>query len=149
MGLLATLIIGAVCGALARALLPGEHKMGVLGTMLLGIVGSFAAKFAGVLLGMYGPGDSAGFIASVIGAIGVLWAWEQYVARNPGYPKEVESKVKDLFSQFKGAAKGVAGNVQDVAFKETPKESSVPPVAANTDSAGNAQPAPEQKENAS
>lgn len=149
MDLLYTLVAALICGALARALLPGEHKMGWLATMLLGIVGAFAAFFAGSLLGLYRPGDSVGFIGSVIGAVGMLWVWEKYVARNPDYPKEVESKIKDMFDQFKGAAKDVASNVQDVVPKETPKEPPEAPAAANADAAVEAPPAPEQKENES
>jgi len=65
-------IIGFVAGLIARALHPGDDKMGIIMTALLGIAGSFLANFIGQALGWYRPGEAAGFIASVIGAIVLL-----------------------------------------------------------------------------
>jgi uncharacterized membrane protein YeaQ/YmgE (transglycosylase-associated protein family) len=65
-------IIGFVAGLIARALHPGDDKLGIIMTALLGIAGSFLANFVGQAIGWYGPGEGAGFIASVIGAIVVL-----------------------------------------------------------------------------
>lgn len=73
MGLLYTLLIGIVVGFLARALYKGDDSMGLLKTMLLGIAGSFVAGFLGRLAGWYPAGQGAGLIASVLGAIVVLW----------------------------------------------------------------------------
>lgn len=129
MNLITLIIFGAICGALARAFLPGKHDMGLLATTLLGIVGIFAAGLVGVVLGLYNPGQGAGVIAGVLGTVGVLWGYEQFVAKNPTYPKEVQAKFQQMFSQVKTAAKGAVSNVSDVAFKETPKAS---------DAAGNA-----------
>ena len=67
-----TAIIGFVAGLIARALKPGDDKMGLILTTLLGIAGAFVAKFIGQALGWYQPGEAAGFIASVIGAIVIL-----------------------------------------------------------------------------
>jgi uncharacterized membrane protein YeaQ/YmgE (transglycosylase-associated protein family) len=66
------IVIGFVVGLLARAIKPGDDRMGILMTILLGIAGSFLAGLAGQQLGVYAPGEPAGFIASVIGAIVVL-----------------------------------------------------------------------------
>ncbi len=66
------IIIGFVVGLVARAILPGAQKLGIILTALLGIAGSFAAGLAGRALGWYAPGDPVGFIASVIGAIVLL-----------------------------------------------------------------------------
>lgn len=66
------IVIGLVIGLLARALKPGDDRMGILMTILLGIAGSFLAGIAGQQLGFYAPGEPAGFIASVIGAIVLL-----------------------------------------------------------------------------
>lgn len=71
-GLLGTLVIGLLAGMVARALKPGKNSMGLVLTCLLGIGGSFFAQFLGEKLGLYQPGDVAGFVASVIGAILLL-----------------------------------------------------------------------------
>ena len=73
MGILTTILVGLIVGALARFLLPGEQKMGWILTCLLGIAGSFIAGFVGQSLGWYAIGEPAGWIASVIGAIVLLF----------------------------------------------------------------------------
>lgn len=72
MHLLGTLFIGLIAGLLARALKPGSDSMGWIMTALLGVAGSFLASYAGAALGLYVPGQPAGFAASVIGAIVLL-----------------------------------------------------------------------------
>lgn len=67
-------LLGFVVGLLARALLPGNQKLGWVLTSLLGIAGSFVANAAGQWLGWYAPGEVAGFAASVAGALVLLWA---------------------------------------------------------------------------
>lgn len=71
-GILWTLLIGFVAGLLARAIKPGDDKLGIIMTIVLGIAGALLARFIGGALGWYGPTDPAGFIASVIGAIILL-----------------------------------------------------------------------------
>ena len=66
-------IIGFVVGLVARAILPGTQSLGIILTAVLGIAGSFAAGFAGQALGWYAKGEPVGFIASVIGAIVLLF----------------------------------------------------------------------------
>jgi uncharacterized membrane protein YeaQ/YmgE (transglycosylase-associated protein family) len=78
MGLIWTAIIGLVIGAVAKFIMPGAQGGGLIVTMLLGIVGSFVATFVGQAAGWYPPGASAGFIASVIGAIVVLWVYGKF-----------------------------------------------------------------------
>lgn len=68
-------IVGFIVGLVARAVLPGTQSLGIILTSLLGIVGALVAGFLGQALGMYGPGQAAGFIASVIGAILVLFIY--------------------------------------------------------------------------
>ncbi len=74
-GLIGTLIIGLVVGFIARAIMPGEQKLGWIMTAVLGVAGSLLATFAGQALGMYQAGAAAGWIASVIGAIVVLFLY--------------------------------------------------------------------------
>lgn len=70
--MIGTLIIGLIVGLLARFLHPGDDKIGIILTIVLGIAGSFAATFLGQMLHFYGPGEKAGWIASVLGAVLLL-----------------------------------------------------------------------------
>lgn len=72
MSILGTIFVGLVVGFIARAVKPGDDKLGWIMTAILGIAGSFLASYAGAAMGLYRPGDAAGFIASVIGAIVLL-----------------------------------------------------------------------------
>jgi uncharacterized membrane protein YeaQ/YmgE (transglycosylase-associated protein family) len=73
MGLIGTIIVGGIIGALARFVMPGEQKMGWILTILLGIGGSVVAGFIGGAIGWYQPGQGAGWIASVLGAVLLLF----------------------------------------------------------------------------
>jgi uncharacterized membrane protein YeaQ/YmgE (transglycosylase-associated protein family) len=79
MGLLWTVIIGFLAGLAARAILPGRQVMGIIMTTLLGIAGSLLAGYAGQMLGYYKLGDPVGFIASVVGALAILFIWSKLV----------------------------------------------------------------------
>ncbi|GAB5095217.1 GlsB/YeaQ/YmgE family stress response membrane protein [Caballeronia sp. LP006] len=70
-----TLIVGLVIGLIARAVKPGDDSMGWIMTIVLGVVGSLVAGYVGRALGWYQPGQPAGWIASVIGAIILLVVW--------------------------------------------------------------------------
>ncbi len=65
-------VIGLIAGALAKLIMPGKDPGGIIVTMLLGIAGSLVAGFLGRVLGLYAPGQAAGFIMSVVGAILLL-----------------------------------------------------------------------------
>ncbi|KAF1702197.1 GlsB/YeaQ/YmgE family stress response membrane protein [Pseudoxanthomonas kaohsiungensis] len=71
-GIIWTIFIGLVAGLLARALKPGNDKLSLLWTIVLGIAGALLAWYVGGALGWYAPGEPAGFIASVVGAIVLL-----------------------------------------------------------------------------
>ena len=71
-GIIGALIIGFFAGLIARFLKPGNDGMGIIMTSLLGIAGAFAATYGGQALGLYAPGQAAGFIGAVVGAIVVL-----------------------------------------------------------------------------
>ncbi len=76
MGIIAFLIIGLIAGFIARALVPGPDPMGWLGTMILGIVGSFVG---GTLAALVFRGtlelSASGIVGSIVGAIIVLLIW--------------------------------------------------------------------------
>ena len=72
MGILATIVVGFIVGLIARAIMPGDQKLGLIMTTLLGIAGSLLASYGGAAVGLYAPGTPAGWIASVVGAIVLL-----------------------------------------------------------------------------
>jgi uncharacterized membrane protein YeaQ/YmgE (transglycosylase-associated protein family) len=71
MSLILFLVFGLVVGFVARAIMPGSQKMGMLATMLLGVVGSFVGGFLGALVTDSRVTDfnTAGLIGSIIGAL--------------------------------------------------------------------------------
>jgi uncharacterized membrane protein YeaQ/YmgE (transglycosylase-associated protein family) len=82
MGLIATLIVGLIVGAIAKLLMPGRDPGGIIITILLGVAGSFVAAFLGRALGWYrDPGSGPGIIASVIGAMILLFLYRLVVGR--------------------------------------------------------------------
>jgi len=76
-----TLIIGLVIGAVAKLLMPGKDPGGFIITILLGIAGAFVAAYLGRVVGWYQPGQPAGFIASVIGAMILLLLYRMIAGR--------------------------------------------------------------------
>jgi uncharacterized membrane protein YeaQ/YmgE (transglycosylase-associated protein family) len=84
MGLIGTLIVGLIVGAIARFVMPGEQKMGWIMTILLGVGGSFVAGFLGQALGWYRADQPAGWIASVVGALILLFVVNKF--RGSGSP---------------------------------------------------------------
>jgi uncharacterized membrane protein YeaQ/YmgE (transglycosylase-associated protein family) len=72
LSILGTIVVGLIVGLIARALKPGNDSMGFIMTVLLGVAGAFAAKYAGIATGFYKEGDAVGWIASVVGAIVLL-----------------------------------------------------------------------------
>src|SRR3546814_4230226 len=72
MSIIGTLIIGLLAGIIAKLLMPGRDPGGFIITMLLGVVGAFAATWLGQAIGWYEQGEVAGFIGAVIGALILL-----------------------------------------------------------------------------
>ena len=66
------ILIGLVVGLLARFLKPGNDRMGLIMTMLLGIAGALLAGWIGQRMHWYQPGQPAGFIGAILGAILIL-----------------------------------------------------------------------------
>jgi uncharacterized membrane protein YeaQ/YmgE (transglycosylase-associated protein family) len=71
-----TIVIGFIAGIIAKFLMPGKNEpSGFVLTAILGIVGAFVATFLGQAVGIYDPGQYAGFFGMVIGAVIVLWIY--------------------------------------------------------------------------
>lgn len=76
MGILGTIIIGFIAGVIAKFITPGSNEpSGFILTTILGIIGAFVATYIGQAMGWYGPGEGAGLIGAVVGAIIVLVVW--------------------------------------------------------------------------
>ncbi|MBK7549146.1 MAG: GlsB/YeaQ/YmgE family stress response membrane protein [Rhodoferax sp.] len=73
--ILGTLFVGLIVGFIARALKPGDDKLGFIMTAILGVAGSFLANYAGAAMGLYKQGDAAGWIAAVVGSIVLLFVY--------------------------------------------------------------------------
>jgi uncharacterized membrane protein YeaQ/YmgE (transglycosylase-associated protein family) len=67
------IVLGLIVGFLARGILPGEQKLGWIWTCVLGIAGSVLAQLVGQALGWYAVGEPSGWIASVLGALALLF----------------------------------------------------------------------------
>ena len=73
MGVIWTIIIGFVAGVIAKFIMPGDNEpSGLILTTILGIVGAFVATYLGHALGWYRPGEGAGLVGAIVGAIIVL-----------------------------------------------------------------------------
>ena len=66
------IIIGGLAGLVAKFLTPGRDPGGFIITILLGIAGAMVATYLGQAVGWYRPGQSAGFIGAVVGAVIIL-----------------------------------------------------------------------------
>ena len=82
MGILWTIIIGFIAGVVAKFIMPGDNEpSGFILTTILGIVGAFVATYLGQALGWYKPGEGAGLIGAVVGAIVVLFVYGFFAGR--------------------------------------------------------------------
>lgn len=81
MGIIWTIIIGLIVGIVAKFLMPGRDPGGFVITALIGIVGSVIATYLGRALGFYQVGESAGFIAAVLGAIILLFIYRMVTGK--------------------------------------------------------------------
>ena len=76
MSILWTIIIGFIAGVIAKFIMPGDNEpAGFILTAILGIVGAFVATYLGQALGWYRPGEGAGLVGAVVGAVIVLFVY--------------------------------------------------------------------------
>src|SRR5215471_737802 len=83
MSILWTIIIGFIVGVIAKFIMPGDktEPKGFILTAILGIVGAFVATYLGQAVGWYGPGESAGLLGGVVGAVVVLFVYGLFAGR--------------------------------------------------------------------
>ncbi|SFK00113.1 GlsB/YeaQ/YmgE family stress response membrane protein [Bradyrhizobium sp. Gha] len=83
MGIIWTIIIGFVAGVIAKFIMPGDNEpSGFILTTILGIVGAFVATYLGQALGWYRPGEGAGLVGAVVGAVIVLFVYGLVAGRS-------------------------------------------------------------------
>jgi len=75
------IVFGLIVGALAKLVMPGRDPGGIIVTMLLGIAGALLGGFLGRALGLYGPGEAAGWLMSFLGAVILLMLYRMLVRR--------------------------------------------------------------------
>jgi uncharacterized membrane protein YeaQ/YmgE (transglycosylase-associated protein family) len=76
-GVLGWIIFGVVVGIIAKLLMPGKDPGGFIITVLLGIAGAVVGGAVGRMAGLYGPGEPAGMIMSVLGAVLLLFLYRK------------------------------------------------------------------------
>ena len=81
MSMIGHAIMGLIIGLVARAVMPGRQHMGLILTMLLGMVGAWLGGLIGRVTGMYEEGRPAGFVMAVVGALVVLLVY-MFAARS-------------------------------------------------------------------
>ena len=82
MSIIWAIFIGFLAGVIAKWITPGDNKpSGFILTTVLGIVGAVVATWLGQAIGWYAPGDGAGFIASIVGAVIILLVWGMVARR--------------------------------------------------------------------
>ena len=76
MGIILTIVVGCIAGVIAKFVMPGKNEpSGFILTTILGIVGALVASYLGRALGWYEPGEGAGLVGAVVGALVVLFVW--------------------------------------------------------------------------
>ena len=78
------LVAGLIVGALAKLVMPGNDPGGIIVTIVLGIVGAMLGGGIGRALGFYAPGQPAGWIMSILGAVLLLFLYRQVFGRAGG-----------------------------------------------------------------
>jgi len=78
------IVVGLLVGAMAKLIMPGRDPGGMLITIMLGIAGSLVAGTIGRAVGWYAPGQPAGFIASIVGAIILLAVYRVLIGGHAG-----------------------------------------------------------------
>ena len=81
MAILSTIVVGLIVGAVAKLLMPGKDPGGFIVTILLGIAGALIATYGGQALGWYKPGQAAGWIMSIVGAMILLLLYRLFFKR--------------------------------------------------------------------
>jgi len=97
MNVLGWVMFGFVVGLIARVIMPGKDPMGLLGTIVIGILGALLGGWVGQAMGWYQPEGAAGFVAATVGAVIILGI---YYAVSPERRRpKVSQRIKPKDSQ--------------------------------------------------
>jgi len=77
MGILGWIVFGLIVGIIAKLLMPGRDPGGFIITALLGIAGAVVGGMIGRMAGFYGPGEAAGYLMSIVGAMILLFLYHK------------------------------------------------------------------------
>lgn len=80
--LLTFILVGLIVGVLARALMPGPDPIGILGTILIGIVGAIAGGY--LWRAVFGNTEDVEWIGSILFAMALLWIWRRMAVGRTG-----------------------------------------------------------------
>ena len=86
MAIIATIVVGLVVGLIAKFIMPGKDPGGWIVTILIGIAGATVGTLIGRALGLYEPGETAGWIISILGAVLLLWIYRLVTKRRTTPP---------------------------------------------------------------
>jgi uncharacterized membrane protein YeaQ/YmgE (transglycosylase-associated protein family) len=85
MGIIGWILLGLLAGVIAKALMPGPERAGIILTTLLGIGGALLGGFLAAVLGLGDPIDEffdlSTWVAAVAGALVILFAWNALSGR--------------------------------------------------------------------
>jgi uncharacterized membrane protein YeaQ/YmgE (transglycosylase-associated protein family) len=77
--IIAWIVLGLLAGMIAKAIMPGGERVGLILTTVLGVVGALLGGFLAKALGLGDPIDEffdlSTWIAAVVGALIILWLW--------------------------------------------------------------------------
>ena len=71
------MLFGLIVGVIAKLVMPGRDPGGIFVTMLIGVVGAVLGGFLGRAVGLYQPGEAAGFVVATLGAILLLFIYRK------------------------------------------------------------------------
>ena len=85
MGIIAWIVLGLLAGMIAKAIMPGGDRLGVILTILLGVAGALLGGFLATALGFGDPIDEffdiSTWIAAIIGGVLILFIWNAISGR--------------------------------------------------------------------
>ncbi len=74
-GIIVYIVVGLVVGILARLLMPGNDPIGIIGTIIVGIVGAVIGGY--MWRAAFGNSDGVEWIGSILMAMGLLWLYRR------------------------------------------------------------------------
>ena len=79
MSIIAWIVLGLLAGLIAKAVMPGAERIGLILTTVLGVVGAILGGFIATALGFGDPIDEffdiSTWLAAVVGALIILFVW--------------------------------------------------------------------------